>query len=470
SWPGHFTIATGAYPKTHGITTNSFIVNNSSRQMVVLDREHQVLGSPASDNYSPENIRVTGISDWIRAADSEAQTVALSLARGLALAYFGKSDDDRTRNHVYWLDRYSGRFVTSTYYRDGYPEWLQHFNDQELPKYQESLIWSNSVPEEFWHLARRDDAPYESDGIDTTFPHTFEKKYAEPSEENVNAWFYSYSPHANEALFDLTKLSIENLKLGQRESTDLIALDINNTDGVAHYYGPQSLEQLDVLMRLDHLLGDFLAYLDQTVGREKYIVVLCADHGGPNIAEYELEQGRPAKRISEGEITSLLLDIERFIVEYSGPDEELAAQIADELEESDFVARAMTPEELMGSGPADRILGSYRNGYLREYQTAGPLWTTDVLSDNISPYHPSNYGIKVEFIENGQHYLAPSAHGSSHLYDQEIPIIFFGGGVKAGISSDYARTVDISPTLASLVGVSFPETVDGKVLKVDKSR
>lgn len=165
--------------------------------------------------------------------------------------------------------------------------------------------------------------------------------------------------------------------------------------------------------------------------------------------EYKIAQGRKAKRVSEAEISEILAGIEKFIDNYPGPEEKLPALIAHELEKSDFIARAMTPADLAGTEPADHILYSYRNSYVPGNTTTFPLWTNRILSGRVSPKHPGNFGVIVEFIENGQLYTARSAHASSHWYDQEVPIIFWGNGIQPGIADKPARTVDVAPTLCS---------------------
>ncbi|MCP4725883.1 MAG: hypothetical protein GY863_12640, partial [bacterium] len=204
------------------------------------------------------------------------------------------------------------------------------------------------------------------------------------------------------------------------------------------------------------------------IGKDNYVVSLTGDHGAPNIAEYELEQGRSAKRISEAEIQNLLDDIDEFVNNYSGTMDELPSLIAKELEKSEFVARAMTPEELGGTGPADHILQSYRNSYLPGFKSTFPLWTNNILRGFVGPNHPGNYGILVEYIENGQLYTARSTHATAYNYDQEVPIIFMGSGVKTGYEMGIARTIDIAPTLADLAGIPYPDTVDGVILKTGK--
>ncbi|MDX1578209.1 MAG: alkaline phosphatase family protein, partial [Gemmatimonadota bacterium] len=58
----------------------------------------------------------------------------------------------------------------------------------------------------------------------------------------------------------------------------------------------------------------------------------------------------------------------------------------------------------------------------------------------------------------------PATHGSAHLYDTHVPLIFLGGGAEAGIHAERVRTVDVAPTLAEMLGVPTPDDLDGRVL------
>jgi arylsulfatase A-like enzyme len=49
-----------------------------------------------------------------------------------------------------------------------------------------------------------------------------------------------------------------------------------------------------------------------------------------------------------------------------------------------------------------------------------------------------------------------TTHGSPYEYDTHVPMIFFGGGVKAGRSSANVTPADIAPTLADLAAVKLP--------------
>ena len=57
-----------------------------------------------------------------------------------------------------------------------------------------------------------------------------------------------------------------------------------------------------------------------------------------------------------------------------------------------------------------------------------------------------------------------TTHGSAYSYDTHVPIIFFGNGIKAGLSAEAVSVCDISPTIASLLNIEFPNGNSGRPL------
>ena len=56
-------------------------------------------------------------------------------------------------------------------------------------------------------------------------------------------------------------------------------------------------------------------------------------------------------------------------------------------------------------------------------------------------------------------------HGSPNDSDAHVPILFFGNRIKPGRYPEFARVVDMAPTLAALVHVTPTEKLDGHVLQ-----
>src|SRR5205807_3209379 len=57
-------------------------------------------------------------------------------------------------------------------------------------------------------------------------------------------------------------------------------------------------------------------------------------------------------------------------------------------------------------------------------------------------------------------------HGSPWSYDADMPLMFAGPAVRAGVYSMPAVQQDVAPTLAAALGVGMPPTATGRVLPV----
>ena len=55
-----------------------------------------------------------------------------------------------------------------------------------------------------------------------------------------------------------------------------------------------------------------------------------------------------------------------------------------------------------------------------------------------------------------------TSHGTPYLYDRQVPIVFMMPGTPATRSGESIATVDIAPTIAGLLDISVPDSVDGE--------
>src|SRR5439155_25536672 len=79
-------------------------------------------------------------------------------------------------------------------------------------------------------------------------------------------------------------------------------VSFSSNDLVGHTFGPDSHEVLDVTLRSDALMKEFLRFLDAKVGKDKYVMVVTADHGICPIPEGRTAKGLPAGRIAIGDL------------------------------------------------------------------------------------------------------------------------------------------------------------------------
>ncbi len=464
SHPGHVTLSTGMNPSHHGILEGAFYKRDGQNWRLIdalEDANEKILGVPTSKGVSPRNILVSSLPEWFIKADSQSRVVAIGSGQFSSLLHAGHLKGD-----IYWYMNSVGRFVTSTYYQLQYPEWVERFNRESLPKFvQDSATWENLVPLDARKLARRDDAAYEGYSGRTTFPHSYSSavKPENVSRFPLSAWIAG-TPMLDAATLALAKEAVKERSLGQRKATDYLSIVVSQVDDIGHSYGAGSQEQLDNLLRLDRELGEFFKFLDEKIGKENYLIALSADHGMMDIPEYRSEIGQAGRRITEVEIKQVLAEVRALKAKSTGTREELAQQIIQLVKKYDFVTDAMTVKEIgKKSKRSDKFALLYQNNLHPNLLPRFPLFS---FEDGTSVIGES--GVIVRLKEGSIIDLDPANHGSPYDYDRHVPLIFMGAGIFHGTSLKAVFTTDLAPTLATLAGIPFPKGLDGRNLEIKK--
>jgi hypothetical protein len=127
------------------------------------------------------------------------------------------------------------------------------------------------------HAKQPDAQPGESEifGFGSTFPHSFASCRFPPVA-------FRASPRGDDALFALASAAIESRDASQ---PTMLGLSLSSYDYIGHFFGPDSWEAWDELLRLDRSLAEFFSLLDRKVGADGWSAVLSGDHGGPPLPE-----------------------------------------------------------------------------------------------------------------------------------------------------------------------------------------
>ena len=445
---GHATLSTGVLPRTHGVVANDWYEFDDAGEprfvYAVADSLSPIVDIAERPGRSPQNLARGGMADWVVGADSGAHVVSVSKKDRAAITMAG-----RAPGHVYWLDAEQGRYVTSAWYRQALPDWLEEFNREARTRFLSDSVWHSTIPEGLERVVPRGDpAPYEADGVHTTFPHRFDQEGDASSPFGLNDWI-AERPMVDAATLALAMTATRELGLGRDGIVDYLSVSLSQVDYVGHRYGPLSVEQFDTLLRLDRLLGEFLAFLDEEVGVGAWVLGFSSDHGVQPVPEYLRELGQPGGRVGGRDFRAAARRVEEALSGLaearSDTGQERAAEV---LEDLDFVADAMTYAELAGEPSADSLIRLQQNSYFAG-RMPGPLHRYGVhLEIRLTPG-------TVEYTGGGTN------HGSPYWHDRHVPLIFLGAGVRPGGSDLRVRTVDVAPTLAALAGIPAPADLAG---------
>jgi len=465
--PGHATMLSGLYPSHHGIIDNNWFDRELQRpERAALDPDYTIVGlDPFSDSNgpsgSPRQFHGSTLAGWLRQQDPRSQTVSISRKERSAVLMAPEAE------HVYWF-HWSGSFVTSTYYRDQLPDWVVRFNDTEWLSDFAGSTWPLVQAETLYAASRPDEYPGETRlrGFGDKFPHQL------PTDPRALGNTITSTPFMDWATLELGREAVTSLELGSDDATDLLAIGLSATDAVGHAFGPFSREIQDQMLRLDADLADFFDVIDQTVGLDRTIIVLTSDHGVAPLPEYSANQGFEAKRIDVGALLNgldghvsgifgeghwfywssygwLYLDRSMCAQHDVDPDQVLAtAQTY--LESLEEVAAVFSRADLdSGRPPQTDLEARVQRSYFPS--RAGDLYIV----------HPP-----FSFWQTG----AAANHQSPYFYDSHVPLMLHGPGVARGRFGRRVEIADLAPTLAELLSISPPETIDGRVLREGLAR
>jgi len=465
---GHTTISTGAFPRTHGIVGNSWFDRDLGRS-VGCTRDASLTtisyGAPVEGGEGPSRILVPTLSDELRTQPPvPARVVTLSMKERTAIALAGHRADAAT-----WFSAAAGGLVTSSAYTSAPVPYVAAFASANPVSADLGKVWTRMLPAERYLYTDAGKGEKPPQFWSAEFPHALKAKGAVPDAQFFEAW--EASPFSDEYLGRLAITSVDALKLGQGRRTDFLGISFSALDLVGHDFGPTSHEVQDVLARLDRTIGAVLDHLDRTVGAGNYVVAFSADHGVAPIPEQVAAQGIDAGRLDAAAVRQAAQrGLERalgagpYLVRSQGSDLILPADTVEALRRdpraADVVLRAIK------SVPG--VAAAYFAEQLEPHAVAGDRDARAALVG----YFPGRSGDLVVvpkpywFFVSADGSAQPgsaTSHGTMYGYDQHVPIVLFGNGIKPG---EYARAVtpaDIAPTLAYLCGVTLANR-DGKVL------
>lgn len=464
--PGHAVIATGVYPNRNGMVANNWWDRVANRSVyAVSDTTAPILGDSLAQGRSPAHLLSATLGDWLKKSSPNSKVYAIALKDRVAVIMGGQRPDG-----AYWYHDNTGWFVTSRYYRDAYPRWLLVFNDSGPKDSFFADGWVKAAPEDAYSLSREDAFAAENDGIHTTFPHAFEGEAPGPR-------YYAalpYTPFGDELTFALARDLIRHEALGADDAADLLVIGASAADFVGHTYGPYSQEVEDYYLRLDAMLEEFFAFLDEQIGPDRYIAVLTSDHGVVPVPEESLRRGLRAHRVDSYELQDVVLNALTRTME----------RLEVEARPSLSLANAAMPQlavRFPDGGVTGPEIATFRRelaANLRNAEIVEDVFTFDELErgDQDRPYiaeqrrsfHPSRaYDLvlllKKYYLDGGREY--GTTHGTPYSYDTRIPLVFYGKGITRAEYGGRVRAVDIAPTVSRLLGVRSPPDLDGHVLQ-----
>lgn len=452
--PGHSATMSGRFPVHTGISANSAGVSDTTVMLI----------DAPGPGASPFRFRGTTLVDWLVAQDPRTRVLSVSRKDRAAILPIGRS-----KQPVFWYSP-NGNFTTSTYYGSALPDWVNAFNARKLPASFAGRVWQLSLPESAY--PEPDSVPLESGGVGFLFPHV------ESASPDTAARVLAEFPWMDDLTLNFALAGVNALNLGAGPQTDVLAISLSTTDAIGHRYGPDSRELHDQILRLDRSLGTFLDSLFRIRNQKDVVIALTADHGltpfpenhthDPNAGAIRVNVRpvlqRLSNSLSEAGVPGYGLN---YVGAYSGNGFLFDGGVL-ELDRSALAKTRINQDSLLRAVRADflRVPGVARADRITDLARA------DTVNDRIARRWLHMFGEEskaamVVTLAPYNYWLAgyQAQHGSPNDSDAQVPIIFYGNDVKPGRYAEFARVVDMAPTLAAIVHATPQEKLDGHVLQ-----
>ncbi|TDH27051.1 alkaline phosphatase family protein [Segetibacter sp. 3557_3] len=452
---GHSTIYTGSVPAIHGITGNDFIVEATGKTMYCTEDStaNTVGSSSTAGKMSPKNLLSNTITDELRLATNfRSKVIGVALKDRGSILPAGHS-----ANAAYWFDDPSGNWITSTYYMNALPAWLNAFNAQKLPAKYLKQDWAPLYDTSTYVQSSPDDNPYEGKFTGTksaTLPVQTSTMFAN------NYSIIRTTPSGNTLTTDMAKAIIVNEKLGKSSTTDFLAVSYSSPDYIGHRFGINALETEDSYLRLDRDLASLFTFLDAQTGKGNYTVFLTADHGAAHNPNFLIDHKIPAGywRSSDllREVNASLEQTFKFknlVLSFSNYQVHL---------NNSLIAREKLPEDEIRKELLRLLMGRPGISFVVDNDKAGGAGIPEQIRMKIQNGYNSKRSGAITIILDPAYYSGPTAsatgtsHGSWNAYDTHIPLVWMGWGVKHGTTNRRVYMTDIAATLAAILHIQEP--------------
>jgi predicted AlkP superfamily pyrophosphatase or phosphodiesterase len=462
---GHTSLSTGCSPDRHGVIGNEWYDRGRGEIVSAVrnDRYEQVPapGGKNKGGAAPTFRLEPTLGDVIlHVTDGNGKVVSISIKDRSAILLAALR-----AQAVYWLDSKSGDFVTSTYYRDRLHPWIAEFNRDRPTDRWFGKDWTLFRPDlDYVKFSGPDDAEGEGVGYKQgrAFPHPMTGGLEKAGRNYYDA--LTCSPMGNELLLELAKRAIDAERLGQRDTADLLCLSFSSNDLIGHVWGPDSQEVLDVTLRSDLIVKGLLDHLDAKVGKGKYVLAVSADHGICPIPEVAVTKGLKAGRVPANLLSSRASG---YLQQTFGNDRPGAAWVEKVVDGWIYLNRGVIQAHGQEPTRVERALADW----LMKQEGIDKVYTRSELRDMAAKGDPLREQVRKSFYADRSgdvgvvlrpywlmesKYRTGTTHGSPHLYDTHVPLLFYGPGIRSGVFEERVTPQALPVVLARTLGIRAP--------------
>ena len=443
------TIYTGTVHFYHGIVNDKKLSNEDFTEISSFS-DDKFMGNFTSEKLSPLPLKVTTITDELKiASNGKSDVFAFAPDASQALSSGGHA-----ASGAFWIEDFSGRWATTTFYTTHHP-FVDQYNRSNLSLNTKinSLVWKPKLALESYNAL-----PYTQNLV--RFQHNLN------ANKNSSFRLLKQTPFVNEEVRIMGINAIENASLGKRSYPDFLALTFyagNYDNALDKNY---SIEIQDIYHRLDQDIAQLIDAVDKAVGIQNALIFVVST-GYFNEQEVYPKDARLSGGDFRPERCEALLNMylmaiygrENWIKKYYNEQiyfdrkliedkkidfKELQERAADFLIQFSGVQDVITSYQML-HGAYNEATQLYKNGFHR-----------GVTGDLFIEFQP---GGRIVTDKN------PTNHERVRSNAVTAPAIFLGNHLKPQIVDRLIDVSEIAPSVTHRLRIRAPNASNSLVLK-----
>jgi predicted AlkP superfamily pyrophosphatase or phosphodiesterase len=467
SAPGYATIATGTEPSFHGITSDNWYLPLRN-ELIYCTKDNSakpVGGSYEKGFQSPLNLLSSTFSDELElATNNRSKVYGIGLKDYSSILLAGHAGDG-----AFWYDDVTGTWMTSNYYMENIPVWVNDFNALMMSESYLNGTWETLHTVDFYSQCLPDSNKYETgfNGL-SYFPYDLDILSSNGKKGLGKIRDFSFlreTPFGNSFTNEFALRLIKEEELGSDDVTDFLSISYSSTDYIGHRFGPSSVEMEDAILRLDKDIETLLNYLNENIGKKNVLIYFTSAHGISEIPAVLQDNRIPSGYFQRNQALQLLksylnavygeadwvkgyyenqIFLNRTLIEDSKiPLEDIQKKIARFLVQFSGIASAFPYSAFEANDFSNGLLKKISNGF--SSQRSGDIIIT------LNP----GWVDKDDYVTN---------HNSPYDYDSHVPLIWYGWSVNRATVTRKVNITDMAVTLSGLCKIPLPNASTGAAL------
>lgn len=447
----HASIYTGRVPSEHGIISRAWYDRlKKIRQSAVVSDKYSEIGGMAynrGQGLAPDLLQTLTLGSAVKMNSEFSKVYSIAMNGDEAVLSGGSSAD-----LAIWFNEKTGKWVSSDFYADRLPDWLERFNNQVETDYFVSKGWM-SLEQEGSGAAR-----LKNRLLGNGFYYDIVRAKREFDTYRV----LKATPFGNTLVRTLAEQLIDEERLGKDNDPDLLAVNFSCLDYMYRDFMVDSEEERDVCLRLDKDIEKLLIHLDAKVGRGNYTVFLTFSEMRELLPEdlAKLKVNADYFHVSKAvallkSYLGLLYGSGDWVVDF---DQGQIYLNRDLIEKNQLDLKAMQ----------DKVAN-----FLIEFEGIHKVMTAHAMTHTAFPFGDQQL-IQHSFYHkrSGDVLFCLQPSWASELREQEdmyfrhskrpqVPLFLYGNGVTPGLKGRHPM-INLLPTLCDILGISVPYTTKGK--------